>query len=91
MSEGVRVCPKTGRPVPPAPMGGRWLLDGTPRGTVTLPTAQDDADPVAGRQWHHWNRLESALDLDLKAGFHLVRIAFRAGNTNLDYLEFHGK
>ena len=72
---------------------GRFELsvDGTPRGTVTLPTTHDDADPVAFRQWHHWNRLERALDLDLKAGVHLVRIALRAGNTNLDYLEFRRK
>jgi Domain of unknown function (DUF362)/Carbohydrate binding module (family 6) len=72
---------------------GRFELsvDGTPRGTVTLPTTHDDADPVAWRQWHHWNRLETALDLDLKAGVHLVRIAFRGGNTNLDYLEFRRK
>ncbi|HET6900382.1 MAG TPA: carbohydrate-binding protein, partial [Vicinamibacteria bacterium] len=72
---------------------GRFELsvDGTPRGTVTLPTTHDDTDPVAMRQWHHWNRLQGALDLDLKAGVHLVRIALRAGNTNLDYLEFRRK
>lgn len=69
---------------------GRFELfvDGALRGTVTLPTTHDDADTVAWRQWHHWNKLVGALDLDLTLGVHLVRIRFLAGNTNLDYVEF---
>jgi hypothetical protein len=72
---------------------GRFGLyvDDALRGTITLPTTHDDKDPVAWRQWHHWNKVVGALDLDLKAGLHLVRIALLAGNTNLDYLEFRRK
>ncbi len=72
---------------------GRFELyvDNAPRGTITLPTTHDDKDPVAWRQWHHWNKAVGALDLDLPAGRHLVRIQLLAGNTNLDYLEFRGK
>jgi hypothetical protein len=62
-------------------------VDGVPRGTVTLPTTHRSDDPVAWRQWHHWNRRQDGLDLELAAGLHLVRIQFLAGNTNLDYLE----
>jgi hypothetical protein len=72
---------------------GRFELsaDDAPLGTVTLPTTHDDADPIAWRQWHHWNRLDGAIDVDLTAGVHLLRIGLLAGNTNLDYLEFRPK
>ena len=68
---------------------GRFELsvDGVPRGTITLPTTHRPEDPVAWRQWHHWNRRKDGLDLELAAGLHLVRIRLLAGNTNLDYLE----
>ena len=68
---------------------GRFELsvDGVPRGTITLPTTHRPEDPVAWRQWHHWNRRKDGLDLELAAGLHLVRIRLVAGNTNLDYLE----
>jgi hypothetical protein len=69
---------------------GRFELsvDGLAQGTVDLPTTHDDRDPLTWRQWHHWNRREGALELFLEKGEHLVRVAFLAGNTNLDYLEF---
>jgi hypothetical protein len=72
---------------------GRFELhvDGERRGTVTLQTTHDDADTVPWRQWHHWNRLVGALDLDLAPGVHVVRIQFLAGNTNLDYLDFRAR
>jgi hypothetical protein len=72
---------------------GRFELhvDGAPRGTVTLPTTHDDADDVAWRQWHHWNKLAGALELELTPGVHVVRVQFLAGNTNLDYLEFRAR
>lgn len=63
------------------------LVDGASRGRITLPTTHRDDDPVDWRQWHHWNRLTSDLELDLVAGLHLVRIQLLAGNTNLDYLD----
>jgi endoglucanase len=68
---------------------GRFELsvDGVPVGTVVLPSTHRAEDPVDWRQWHHWNRLNDALAVELAAGLHLVRIRFLAGNTNLDYLE----
>ena len=72
---------------------GRFELhvDGSPRGTIALPTTHDDRDTVAWRQWHHWNRVVDGLELDLAPGLHLVQIKFLAGNTNLDYLEFRAR
>ena len=72
---------------------GRFELDvdDALRGTLTLPTTHVDADPVAWRQWHHWNKVVGGLELDLEAGLHLVRIKLLAGNSNLDYLEFRAK
>jgi hypothetical protein len=68
---------------------GRFDLsvDGTAAGTVVLPSTHRDEDPIAWRQWHHWNRRKDALALELAPGLHLVRIGLLAGNTNLDYLE----
>jgi hypothetical protein len=72
---------------------GRFELyvDDVLRGTIALPTTHVDADPVAWRQWHHWNKVTGALRLDLAAGIHLVRIKLLAGNSNLDYLEFRAR
>jgi hypothetical protein len=72
---------------------GRFELqvDGALRGTITLPTTHADADTVAWRQWHHWNKLVGGLELELTPGAHVVRIQFLAGNTNLDYIEFRAQ
>jgi hypothetical protein len=66
----------------------RIFVDDVLQGTVMLPTTHVDADPVAWRQWHHWNRFASPLRLTLRAGMHLVRLEVVVGNFNLDYLEF---
>ena len=63
-------------------------VDGVPRGIVSLPTTHRPEDPVAWRQWHHWNMRKDGQELELAAGLHLVRLRLLAGNTNLDYLEF---
>jgi hypothetical protein len=72
---------------------GRFELhvDGSPRGTIALPTTHDAADTVAWRQWHHWNKVVGGLELEVAPGLHLVQIRFLAGNTNLDYLELRAR
>jgi hypothetical protein len=69
---------------------GRFELsvDGASAGNGVLPSTHRDEDPVAWRQWHHWNRRSDALALELAAGLHLIRIRLLAGNTNLDHLDF---
>ncbi|MBE3135004.1 MAG: carbohydrate-binding protein [Acidobacteria bacterium] len=66
----------------------RVFVDDVLQGTVVLPTTHIDADPVAWRQWHHWNRFASPLKLNLQEGTHLVRLEVVVGNFNLDYMEF---
>jgi len=68
---------------------GRFELsvDGASAGTVVLPSTHRAEDTLAWRQWHHWNRLNDALTLELVPGLHLVRIGLLAGNTNLDFLD----
>jgi hypothetical protein len=63
-------------------------VDDALRGTITLPSTHRDDDPIAWRQWHHWNKVVDGLGLDLQAGLHLVRVKLLAANTNLDYIEF---
>ena len=66
----------------------RVFVDDVLQGTVVLPTTHVDADPVAWRQWHHWNKFASPLKLNLQEGMHLLRIEVVVGNFNLDYMEF---
>ena len=45
-----------------------------------------DADPIAWRQWHHWNILRNAVTLDLPAGRNVLTVhIFTGGNMNLAY------
>lgn len=62
-------------------------VDDGVRGTLTLPSTQDAAEPVEWRQWHHWNEVVDGLSLELLAGRHLVRVELLAGSTNLDWIE----
>jgi hypothetical protein len=63
-------------------------VDDDLRGTIALPTTHNAADPLAWRQWHHWNKVIDGARLDLQEGLHLLRVKLLAGNTNLDYIEF---
>ena len=58
-------------------------------GPVTIPTTYNDADPIAWRQWHHWNILRNAVTLDLPAGRNVLTVHIvTAGNMNLAYFDF---
>jgi hypothetical protein len=46
-------------------------------------------EPVAWRQWHHWNKSESLAIVKLKKGTHVLTLHTVAhGQMNYDYLEF---
>lgn len=66
----------------------RIFVDDVAQGTMALPTTHVDADPMAWRQWHHWNKVASPLKLNLERGAHLLRLEVVVGSFNLDYLEF---
>jgi hypothetical protein len=58
-------------------------------GPLTAPTANVAADPLAWRQWHHWNRLDDVAHVALEAGTFVLTLRIVAGgNMNFDYLEF---
>jgi hypothetical protein len=65
-------------------------VNGKPLGdNVKLTTTNDPADPIAWRQWHHWNVAESAVEMDLPKGKNLITVHIeKEGNINLATLDF---
>jgi hypothetical protein len=58
-------------------------------GPLTIPTTYNDAEPIAWRQWHHWNVLRNATMLDLPAGRNVLTVhILTGGNMNLAYFDF---
>src|SRR5713226_1041477 len=43
-------------------------------GPVTIPTTYNNADPIAWRQWHHWDLLRNAVTMDLPAGRNVLTV-----------------
>jgi hypothetical protein len=59
---------------------------------IHVPTTYDTHDPIAWRQWHHWNFFLDMADVNLPQGesvltFHILT----KGNFNLAYLDFEPK
>jgi hypothetical protein len=58
-------------------------------GSLAIPSTHNDADTVAWRQWHHWNKLDSLTSVRFSKGTHLITLhVVENGNMNFDYLEF---
>jgi len=56
---------------------------------LKVPSTRNDNEPVAWRQWHHWNRIEKLTTVKLKKGIHLLTLkTVSNGNMNYDYLDF---
>ncbi len=72
--------------------GGTISLDvnGHPTtGSITIPTTFSKEEPVAWRQWHHWNLLRNAATLTLPAGRTVLTIhILTEGQMNLATLTF---
>lgn len=52
----------------------------------------DPKEPIAWRQWHHWNKAEALAEVRLEKGIHTMTLHTVAhGNMNYDYLEFKKK
>lgn len=64
-------------------------IDHTPvTGTLTIPSTHNDADTVAWRQWHHWNRIDSLTSIHITKGKHLLTLHIQQhGQMNFDYFE----
>ncbi len=60
--------------------------------SIDIPTTYDAKDPLAWRQWHHWNKLNHAATVHLPRGLNLLTLRILTlGNMNFDYLEFEAR
>ena len=56
---------------------------------IAIPSTEVVADPIAWRQWHHWNIMKDAVRLKLAAGKNVLTVhILTEGNMNLAYLDF---
>lgn len=57
--------------------------------TLKVPSTRSEKEPVAWRQWHHWNRIDELATVELKKGIHVLTLkTVSNGNMNYDYLHF---
>ena len=57
-------------------------------GFLTIPSTHNDADTVAWRQWHHWNRIDSLTSVNFSKGKHVLTLhIIEHGQMNFDYFE----
>ena len=56
---------------------------------VVLTTTNNPADPIAWRQWHHWNLARGAAEFQFTRGKNLLTVHIeKEGNINLATLDF---
>jgi hypothetical protein len=72
--------------------GGTISLDVNGRpgsGPVTIASTYNTADPIAWRQWHHWNIMPGLVRVRLPAGKSVLTVhILTGGNMNLAYFDF---
>jgi hypothetical protein len=60
-------------------------------GPLAIPSTYNEADPVAFRQWHHWNIVEFPVTIQLKAGVQTLKLTTEeTGQMNYGWLKFEG-
>lgn len=65
-------------------LNGRKLVE-----SIEIPSTFDAKDPLAWRQWHHWNMLIHAATVHLPKGLSVLTLRIlTSGNMNFDFLEF---
>jgi hypothetical protein len=73
--------------------GGSIAIDvnGKPAsGPLSIVSTFDASDPIAWRQWHHWNVMPDLVRLRLPAGKSILTVhILSGGNMNLAYFNFH--
>ena len=61
-------------------------------GPLVIQSTYNASDPVAWRQWHHWNIARNILKLRLAAGKNVLTVHILSqGNMNLAYFDFKKK
>ena len=70
--------------------GISFLLDGKKlTHELLIPSTRNDKEPVSWRQWHHWNRVDSLVKVNLRKGLHVLTLRIVThGNMNFDFLNF---
>jgi hypothetical protein len=71
--------------------GGSISLDvnGVPNPPINIPSTANPAEPIAWRQWHHWNLLPNAITLNLPAGRSVLTVhILTEGQMNLATFNF---
>jgi len=65
-------------------LDGKKLID-----PLEIVSTKNDADPVAWRQWHHWNVMKDLAVGSLPKGKHVLTVHILTnGNMNLAYFDF---
>lgn len=56
---------------------------------LTITSTFNDSDPIAWRQWHHWNLARKIAEICLPAGKNVITVhILPEGNMNLAYFDF---
>jgi carbohydrate binding protein with CBM6 domain len=65
-------------------------LDGkTLTSPLNIVSTANESDPLAWRQWHHWNLAKNLATAELAAGVHVLTVRILAeGEMNLAYFNF---
>ena len=59
---------------------------------IGIISTKNDQDPLAWRQWHHWNILHDAAEVDLPKGISVITVhILTQGNMNLAFFDFRYK
>ncbi len=59
-------------------------------GPLQITTTNDAADPLAWRQWHHWNLASQLFQIPLSKGKNVLTVHILTnGNMNLAYFDFN--
>ncbi len=68
-------------------------LDGRPLAPeISIVSTNNPADPVAWRQWHHWNLMKDIAEVSLPKGVSVLTVhVVTEGNMNFAYLDFEAK
>jgi hypothetical protein len=61
-------------------------------GPVNILSTNNAADPIAWRQWHHWNIMKDFAEVKLPQGVSVLTLhVVSAGNMNFAYFDFKAK
>jgi hypothetical protein len=68
-------------------LNGKKLTD-----PINILSTYNAADPIAWRQWHHWNLMKDFATVRLPKGVNVLTLRILSrGNMNFAYLDFKSK